>query len=173
MSTEPKEIRELASILEGDDLWVRGKVYVQLKRDLEDAEMEVQEMELRVACARYEHEIAQRIHAKATGKQARKDWEMRVKASRDAMVTEEHRLAEETERADYCRAMLAETEADLGDKAQQYEQILHAVECAEEDWDEFDEFEDWDKGDLLEWDDEDEWEDEEGERSQPGGEAPQ
>jgi hypothetical protein len=171
MSTEPEEIRELASILEDDDLWVRGKVYVQFKHALEDAEMEIQELEQCVARARYEHAIAQRIHAKATGKQARKDWESQVSAAHDMLVTEEHHLAEETERADYYRAMLAEIEADLGDKARLYEEILDAVEWAEEDWEEFD---DWDEFDEFEdWDEEYEWEDEEGESSQPGTEAPQ
>jgi hypothetical protein len=168
MSTELKT-SELVAILEGDDLWVRGRAYVQFKYALEEAEMELEELEQRVARARYEHEIAQRIHAKTTDKQARKDWERRVKAAHDALVTEERRLAEVTERADYCCAMLAEIEADLGEKAGQYEEILGAVEWAEEDWeefedwDEFDEFEGWDEFD--EWDEEDEWEDED---LQPG-----
>jgi chromosome segregation ATPase len=147
-------------------------VYVQFKRALEDAEIEIQELEQRVARARYEYAIAQRIHARTTGKKARKDWESQVSAAHDMMVTEEHDLAEKTERADYCRAMLAEIEADLGDKARQYEEILDAIEWADEDWEEFedwDEFDEWDE--FGDWDEEDEWEGEEGEPSQPGAEA--
>lgn len=162
MATELK-ITELVSILEGDDLWVRGRAYVHFKYALEDAEMELEESKQRVARARYEHEIAQRVQAKTTDKQTRKEWERRVKEAHDALMTEESHLAEVTDRADYCRAMLAEIEADLGDKAEQYEEILNVVEWAEEDWaefedwDEFDEFEDWEEFDG--WD-EDEWEDE-------------
>lgn len=177
MSTELKT-SELVSILESDDLWVRGKAYVQFKHALEDAEVALEESKQRVARARYEHEIAQRVQAKTTDKQARKEWERRVKAAQDALVTEESHLAEVTERADYCRAMLAEIEADLGEeKAVRYANILTAIEWAEEDWeefgdwDEFDEFEDWDEFEVWdedEWDEEDEWE---GGNGQPGKES--
>lgn len=168
MSTELEEIRELTSLLESDDLWVRGKVYVQFKHALEEAGSEMAELEQAVARARYKYEIARRIHAKTTDEEARKDWEIQVSVAHDVMMMEEAQLEEVAERADYYRAMLAEIEVDLGDKAQQYEEILDAVEWAEEEWEDF---EDWDEFD--EWEDENEWEDEGSDGSQPPEEMPQ
>jgi hypothetical protein len=116
------------------DLWVRGVAHANHRHALVDAEMETQELEQRVARARYEYEIAQRIHAKAASEEARKDWEIQVSVAHDVMVMEEQELAEAAESAAYHRTMAAEIEADLGDKAEVYAAIL-----ADFDWDEDDE----------------------------------
>jgi len=83
----------------------------------------------------------------------------------DIMAMIEHDLAEVADSAAYYRAMVTEIEADLGDKAQEYEMLLSQFDL-EEDWDEddFDELED-EEFDLFApipfMGDEDDWEDEE------------
>jgi hypothetical protein len=165
MTTEPEEILDELPNLDDEDLWVRGQVYVQFKRLLEEAEARLPGLERKAARARYEHDVTQRIQDKVTGPQDRQDWEIRASVAHDVMAMIEHDLAEVTDSAAYYRAMVAEIEADLGDKAQEYEVLLSQFDL-EEDWDEddFDELED-EEFDLFApipfMEDEDDWEDEE------------
>jgi len=131
------ELEKTVELLDNEDLWVRGQVYASHKRLLEDAEAQILPLERDVARARYEYEIAQRIQDKETDPEARQDWEIRASVAHDIVVMAEHRLAEVVEDAAYYRAMVAEMEADLGDKAQVYGEIL-ADFGWEDDWDEED-----------------------------------
>jgi hypothetical protein len=173
MTTEPEEIFDGLPNLDDEDLWVRGQVYVQFKRLLEETEARLPGLERKAARARYEYDIVQRIQDKVTDPQDRQDWEIRASVAHDIMVMIEHDLAEVADSAAYYRAMVTEIEADLGDKAQEYETLLSQFDL-EEDWDE-EEFEDWDEDDFDEledeefdlfapipfMDDEDDWEDDE------------
>lgn len=137
MTTEPEKVPVPSPDLDNDDLWVRGRVYVHFKRLLEEAEVHVSDLEHDVARAQYEYEIAQRIRDKTTDAEARQDWDIQVSVAHDFMMMAEHELAEETTGAAYYRAMVAEMEADLGDKAQVYEDTLSELYW-EEEWDEED-----------------------------------
>ncbi len=137
MTTEPENVQSLLPDLDSEDLWVRGRVYVHFKRLLEKAEAYISDLECDVARAQYEHEIAQRIRDKTTDAEARQDWDIQVSVAHDFMIMAERELAEETENAAYYRAMVAEMEADLGDKAQVYEDTLAELYWGEE-WDEED-----------------------------------
>jgi len=162
MTTEAEEILGPSPDLNSEDLWVRGGVYVHYERLLEEAEARLPALERDVARARYEYEITQRIRDKTTDPEARDDWDIRASVAHDFAAMAEANLAEETEDAAWYRAMVAEIEADLGDKAQEYEDILTEFDW-EEEWDEedFDEFEGFDPYAPIPFmDDEDEWEDE-------------
>ncbi len=137
MNTEPGKILAPSPDLDNEDLWVRGRVYVHFKRLLGEAEAHISDLERDVARAQYEYEIAQRIRDRMTDAEARQDWDIQVSVTHDFMVMAEHELAEETENAAYYRAMVAEMEADLGDKAQVYEDTLSELYW-EEEWDEED-----------------------------------
>lgn len=137
MNTEPEKILAPSPDLDNEDLWVRGRVYVHFKRLLGEAEAHISDLERDVARAQYEYEIAQRIRDRMTDAEARQDWDIQVSVTHDFMVMAEHELAEETENAAYYRAMVAEMEADLGDKAQVYEDTLSELYW-EEEWDEED-----------------------------------
>ena len=139
MSDEPERSVEP---LNNEDLWVRGQAYANHKHLLEEAEAQIPYLERAAARARYEYEITQRIQDKQTDPEAHQDWEIRASVAHDMMIMAEHRLAETLEDAAYHRAMVAEMEADLGDKAQAYGEILADLYW-EEEWDEedFDEFE--------------------------------
>lgn len=162
MATEPEEVLGPSPDLNSEDLWVRGGVYVHHKRLLEEAEARISSLERDVTRARYEYEITQRIRDKTVDPEARKEWDIRASVAHDFMVMAEGNLAEETENAAYYRAMVAEMEADLGDKAQEYEALLAEFDW-EEEWDEedFDECGEFDPYAPIPFlDDEDEWEDE-------------
>lgn len=137
------ELEKTVEPLDNEDLWVRGQAYVNHKRLLEEAEAQIPHLERDVARARYEYEITQRIRDQETDPEVRQDWEIRASVAHDITVMAEHRLAEVVEDAAYHRAMVTEMEADLGDKAQVYGEILADFDW-EEEWDEedFDEFED-------------------------------
>ena len=135
MATEPEKVLVPSPDLDSEDLWVRGRVYVHFKRLLEEAEAHIPDLERDVARAQYEYEIAQRIRDKATDAEARQDWDIHVSVPHDFMVMAEHELAEETASAAYYRAMVAEIETDLGDKARAYEDVLVGFDW-EEEWDE-------------------------------------
>ncbi len=137
MTTELEKVLVPSPDLDSEDLWVRGRVYVHFKRLLEEAEAHLPDLERDVARAQYEHEIAQRIRDKTTDAEARQDWDIQVSVAHDFMIMAERELAEETENAAYYRAMVAEMEADLGDKAQVYEDTLAELYWGEE-WDEED-----------------------------------
>lgn len=139
-STKKKE--QAVDPLNNDDLWVRGKVYVRFKHLLDDADIEVSRMKDEVARARYEHDITQRVLAKAESPEAREEWEIRASVARDWVAMQEQNLEEAVQNAACYRAMVAELEADLGDKAQEYEELLDMYDL-DEDWDEedLDEFE--------------------------------
>lgn len=147
MATEPEEIFDVSSDLDDEDLWVRGVVYTRFKRLLEEAEERIPSLERKAARARYEYEIAQRIRGRMTDPQECQDWEIRESVAHDFMVMAEAPLAEETESAAYYRAMVAEMEADLGDKAQEYEATLAVIGWEDEGWEE----EDWEEEDLDEF----------------------
>jgi hypothetical protein len=144
MTTEPEEIFDVPSDLDDEDLWVRGTVYVHYKRLLEQAEANIPNLERNVARARYEYDITQRIRNRMTDPQECEDWEIRESVAHDIMVMAEGTLAEETEDAAHYRAMVAEIESDLGDKAQAYEAILADFDWEIEDWEE----EDWEEEDF-------------------------
>ncbi len=146
MTAETEETLDPLPDLDEEDMWIRGQIYVNYKRLLEQTEMRVSELEHYVACARYEHEIIQRVRANAPDPQARQDWEPYESAAHDSIVAAEHEMAEESSNAVYYRAMVAEMERDLGDKAQPYLEILTTLKWIEDDWDEED-------LDDLEWDD--------------------
>jgi hypothetical protein len=153
MSTESEETLYPLTDPDDEDLWVRGHVYARHKRLLAEAEGYAVGMERNVARARYEYEITQRIGSKLTDPQAQQDWKTTGSAAHDLVMMAEHELAEATKNAAYHRAMVTEMEADLGDKAQTYLEILIAFEWADEDWDEeyfdeFDEFEELDDEDF-------------------------
>lgn len=137
MTTEPEKVLVPSSDLDNEDLWVRGRVYVHFKRLLEEAEAHISDLEHDVARAQYEYEIAQRIRDKTTDAEARQDWDIQVSVTHDFMIMAEHELAEEATSAAYYRAMVAEMEADLGDKAQVYWDTLAEFYWGEE-WDEED-----------------------------------
>lgn len=156
MSTESEETQYPLTDLDNEDLWVRGQVYVRHKRMLAEAEARTVDLEGNVARARYEYEITQRIGSKLTDPEAQKDWEITESVAHDFVMMAEHELAEATKDTAYYRAMVTEMEADLGDKAQTYLEILTALDWIDEDWDEeyfddfdeFDEFEELDDGDF-------------------------
>ena len=137
MTTEPEKVSVPSPDLDSEDLWVRGRVYVHFKRLLGEVEARIPDLEHDVARAQYEYEIAQRIRDKATDAEARQDWDTHVSVTHDFMMMAEHELAEETTSAAYYRAMVTEMEADLGDKAQVYEDTLSELYWGEE-WDEED-----------------------------------
>jgi hypothetical protein len=144
MSPEPEETLYPLTDLDDEDLWIRGHVYVRHKRLLAETEECTFDLERNVARARYEYEITQRIGSKLTDPQAQQDWKITESVAHDFIIMAEHELAEATKNAAYHRAMVTEMEADLGDKAQKYLEILIALEWVDEDWeeylDEFDEF---------------------------------
>ena len=144
MNSEAEETLDPLPDLDEEDMWVRGQIYVNYKRRLEQAEMRIAELEHDIACARYEHEIIQRVRANAT-EEARQDWATYESAAHDSIVAAEHDLAEENSDAVYYRAMVAELENDLGDKAQPYLEILTSLNWVDEDWDDFE----WDEFDPL------------------------
>ena len=137
MTTEPEKVSVPSPDLDSEDLWVRGRVYVHFKRLLEEAEAHISDLEHDVARAQYEHGIAQRIKDKTTNAEARQDWDIQVNVTHDFMMMAEHELTEEITSAAYYRAMVAEMEADLGDKARVYEDTLTKFDW-EEEWDEED-----------------------------------
>ncbi|MCP4537035.1 MAG: hypothetical protein GY832_07795 [Chloroflexi bacterium] len=147
MSTESKETLYELTDLDDEDLWVRGQVYVRHKRLLVDAEECTAELERNVARARYEYEITQRVGAKITDSQAQENWKTTESVAHDLVMMAEHELAEAAKNTAYHHAMVTEMEADLGDKAQKYLEILIAFEWVEEDWEEeyFDEFVDFEE----------------------------
>ncbi len=135
MTGETEETLYPLPDLDEEDMWVRGQVYVSYKHRLEHAERRIPELEHSVAQARFEHEITQRIRANATDPQVRQDWETRESAAHDSIAEAERELAEESNNAVYYRAMVAEIETDLGDKAEMYLEILTALEWLD-DWEE-------------------------------------
>ncbi len=122
------ELERAIEPLDDEDLWVRGQAYVNHKRMLEEAEAQLPGLEREFARARYEYEIAQRIRDKTEDPEARQDWDIKTSVAHDLTMMAEHRLAEVAEDAAYYRAMVAEMEADLGDKAQVYGEILADLE---------------------------------------------
>jgi hypothetical protein len=143
MNSNPEEQIELSPAID-DDVWVRGVVYVRHKRLLMSAEVQLPRLEQNAGRARYEYDILQRIRDKTESPEAGQDWDVLASVAHDFMVMAEQEMEEVAESAAYHRAMVAEMEADLGEKAQEYESALAVF-----DWDEWDE-EDFDEPDLDE-----------------------
>jgi hypothetical protein len=159
MNTELEETPFALPDFDEEDLWVRGRVYACYKHLLNETEEHICELEHHVARARYEHEITQRIGNKLADPQERQDWEINETVAHDCMAMAEQELAEATDNAAYYRAMVAEIESDLGEKAQEYLLILATLDW-EDEW--------WDEEDLDEFDEYDEFEDEFGELDDEG-----
>ena len=137
MTGETEETLQPLPDLDEDDMWVRGQVYVNYKHLLGQAELHIPELEHNVAQARYEHEITQRMRANVDDPQARLDWKTRESAAHDSIAAAERELAKGNNNAIYYRAMVAEIENDLGDKAEMYLEIITTLEWMGE-WDEED-----------------------------------
>jgi hypothetical protein len=134
MNDNPEQ-PDLSPSVDGDDLWIRGVVYANHLHALAEAEIEARQLEKNAVRAQYEYEIAQRIRDKIEEAETHKDWDIQASVMHECMVMTEQELAEAVESADYHRAMVAEIEADLGDKAEVYASLLADFGWGEEDED--------------------------------------
>lgn len=151
------DLEQMVSPVDDEELWIKGKVYFRFKCLLVSIETAIPELEDEIARARYRQEITRRVRDRMAEPEAREVWEDKVQAAGKAIEEVEQNLVEANADAAYCREMIAEVEAELGDRAGEYAEILADLEWDE---DELDELAEWGvyPPDLL---DDEEWEEDE------------